>query len=449
MNRQLVALILGLLPVLAACGGSGDPGAAPSKVVLVGIESLSLEQVDAMLERGELENFRALYEGGSHAEVVSPDPLYSTVLWSTLLTGQGIAKHRMTAEYVEFGGGVVLAPSSMRTVPTIFQTVSMAQQLVASIGFPGTWPVEIVNGFDLTYGAVPSRLTEASEHSFRIEPGQRVAFPETLYARAMAHYTPVAQMDRADTAPFFTLNEPEFEMLYDLPLGSIYQHENPLRDFGITLQRDRAQVALTVDLLENFPLRLAGVHLELAESLQPVYWRAAWPDHYEINADARRRFRQTVPEAYRRLDAWLGELREAAGEDALICVVGDRGFGNSVDPMAEPGAAAAPVPLPVNRTLLLLCGPSIRAGEDLGRVDLVDVAPTLLTALDVAVDVEMDGAVLERAFTPEFLAAHRRRAPDTWTEDFRTMVRYPSQAREKAQAEAGQAAGSPEEEKPE
>lgn len=427
MSRRALCAFLALLPLLGACGGGADPAAPVARVLLIGIESLSLDQVEAMLERGELEHFGKLYERGAHAEIFSPDPLLAPVLWSTLLSGQPIIKHRMTADYVEFRGGVTLAPSSMRTVPTLFQIASMNQQLVASIGFPGTWPVEILNGFNLSYGAVPSRMTEASEQSYRMERGLGVAFPENLYARALDHYTPVAKMGRGDTAPFFTLNETEFSMLYDLPLGSIYRHDNPLRDWGLTLQRDRAQVGLAVDLLEEFPLRLAGVHLELPESLQPVYWRAEWPDLYEVPADARRRFRNTIDQAYRTLDSWLGELMAAAGDDALICVVGDRGFGNTANPAAEPGTAAGLVPLPLNRSVLLLYGPGIRPGADLGRADLLDVAPTLLTALDLPVGTEMDGAVLDRAFTPEFLAGHRRRAAESWTEKFRTNPRYPSQ----------------------
>ena len=435
MSACRTVLMLGLLaalPLIGACGGGSDPGAGPERVLLVGIESLSLDQVEAMLERDELPHFARLMEDGAHARVVSPDPLASPVLWSTLLTGQSAIGHRMTGEYVEFGGGVVLAPSSMRVVPTLLQVAGSAGELVASIGFPGTWPVELVNGFNLSYGALPSRMTRASEHSFRFEPGQRVAFPATLYARALEHYTPVEEMDRRTTSPFFTLNEAEFSMLYDEPLGSIFRHENPLRDWGLTRQRDLAHVELTAELLGEFPLQLAAVHLELPESLQPVYWRAAWPDHYEIPADSRRRFRQTIDQCYRQLDAWLGELLDAAGEDALVCVVGNRGFGNAADPMAAPGEATALVPQVTNRSLLLLHGPAIREGTDLGEVDLVDVAPTLLTALDVAVDARMDGAVLDRAFTPEFLAAHRRRSAEPWSEGFVTGVRYPSQAREQA-----------------
>lgn len=429
----LLGLALLTTPLAGGCGGPGSDRTGPAgQVLLVGIESLSAEQVEIMVGRGELPNFSRFFAEGSRARLVSPDPMQAPILWSTLLTGQNAIKHQMTAEYVQISGGIVTVPSSMRTVPTIFQIAGQSQQLVATIGFPGSWPVEIVNGFNLSYGALPSRRTAASEHSYARKPGDRAAFPESLYDRAVAHYTPVEDMDRRDTSPFFVLNEDEFSMLYDQPMGSVYRRENPLRDFGLTLQRDRAQVALTRELLGEFNLRLTGVHLELPESLQPVYWRAAWPDHYELSANTRRRFRETIDECYRRLDLWLGELIEAAGEDAVICVVGDRGFGNTLDPLAEPGTDARLVPLVLNETLLLLRGPGIRAGHDLGLVDLVDVAPTLLTAIDLAVGENMDGRVLESAFSPGFMAAHPRRPTEPYSTQFETDLRYPSQFRDQA-----------------
>lgn len=433
---MLLGLALFVLPLAAACSGGGSSGTAPDKVVLIGIESLSLLQIEDMVSRGELPNLARMMREGTRARLRCPDPLLSPMLWSTLLTGQDAVKHQMTAAYVRLDEGVTVAPSSMRTAPSLFQIVSSNRQMVASIGFPGTWPAEVLNGFNLSHGAIPSRLVEAAEHSFPREAGDRAAFPESLYDRALDHYTPVEDMDRADTSPFFVLREDEFSMLYDQPLGSIFRLDNPLRDFALSLQRDRAQVALSGELLAEFPLKILGIHLELTDGLQPVYWRAAWPDHYTIPEDARRRFRETIDECYRRLDEWIGALSDAAGDNAVICVVGNRGFGHGTDEMSAPGEAPELMPSVINETLLLLMGPGVRRGTDLGAVDLVDVTPTLLTVLDIAVGTGMDGAVLDAAFTDAFRAGHPRRSTEPYTDEFRSAPRYPSQLREAARQRA-------------
>jgi len=426
MKSLAKVLLPGLLTILAGCGGS-DPSAPVSRVVIVGIESFSREHALSMIGKGELPNLARLLREGAQARVISPDPLLSPMLWSTLLTGQDAQQHLMSTEYVGIDQGVLIAPSSMRVVPSIFQIASANKLLVASIGFPGTWPAEVLSGFNLSYGAIPSRLTEASEHTFARDPRDRASFPESLREDALALYTPVERMDRSETSPFFVLNESEFEMLYDRPLGSIYRRENPLADFAISLMRDRAQVALTARLLEEYPVRLAGVHLDLAEALQLPYWRAAYPDRYELPANSVRRYGKTIDACYRELDAALGKLIGAAGEDAVICVVGDRGFGNVVNPDPETGEDRM-LPAVSNESLLVLSGHGIGRGKDLGAVNLVDITPTLLTAMDLPVGQTMKGRVLEGAFTPEFLAAHPRRPTETYTEAFMiNRERYPSQ----------------------
>ena len=60
--------------------------------------------------------------------------------------------------------------------------------------------------------------------------------------------------------------------------------------------------------------------------------------------------------------------------------------------------------------ILVAAGPIVRQGEEIRNARLIDLAPTLLYALGVAVPEDMDGRVLEEAFRPEFLAAHSVKA---------------------------------------
>jgi hypothetical protein len=275
-------------------------------------------------------------------------------------------------------------------------------------------------------------MTEASEQTFPHEPGAQDAFPESLYGRAMSFYHPVSELSREDVSRFFVLNEEEFSMLYDRPLGSIYRKENPLKDFALTLQRDRAQTRIAADLMREFEPTLVGVHLELTESLQPAYWRAAYPDVYSVGADARRRFGSTIDAAYREIDERVGELLAAMPEGGLVCVVGNRGFGHPADPGLEPEEAASLPPTISNRTALILYGHGIQRDRGLPRANLTDVTPTLLVAMDVPVGQFMDGRALAEAFTPEFLAAHPLRPSTRYRLPMDPTARYP----EPAQAEA-------------
>jgi arylsulfatase A-like enzyme len=55
--------------------------------------------------------------------------------------------------------------------------------------------------------------------------------------------------------------------------------------------------------------------------------------------------------------------------------------------------------------ILIARGPSIQAGVQLGKVQIIDIAPTLLHLFGVSIPQDMDGKVLAELFCPQFIAA--------------------------------------------
>jgi predicted AlkP superfamily phosphohydrolase/phosphomutase len=54
--------------------------------------------------------------------------------------------------------------------------------------------------------------------------------------------------------------------------------------------------------------------------------------------------------------------------------------------------------------IFIIKGPGVRRGERLERVKLVDLAPTILYQLELPVGMDLEGRVIEEAFTPQYLA---------------------------------------------
>jgi hypothetical protein len=65
--------------------------------------------------------------------------------------------------------------------------------------------------------------------------------------------------------------------------------------------------------------------------------------------------------------------------------------------------------------IFAISGPGIVAGQDLGSVSLLDVAPTLAYLLDLPVADDLPGAVVTAAFAPDHLTAHPVRRVASWT----------------------------------
>lgn len=414
---------LGLTLGLGACANSEDAAAPVECVLVVAVESLGWERVDALLERGELPHLARLVQEGVRTEVLAPDPLTAPSLWATAFTGMDLKTHRVAGELAYLPDGTrTLVPSVMRESKHLLQIVGDAGHTVASVGLPGTWPAEMVNGFVLSPGAVPSRWTLTEEHTARRDPATQASFPPSLFAEVKPLLRDPGAIRREDAARFFTLNEREYAMLYDEPLGSIYRKTNPVRDFGITYQRDLSHVDVTLELMERYAPKLVTVHLELLDAVLPAYWPFAFPDRFETPADSRRRFGKTIDEAYRFVDAQIGRLVQALPPRSTVIVVGDRGFGTET---LDDGSGPRTVAIHQNRAAMVLWGQGIAREKELPRAGLADLTPTVLALLGIPVGVDMTGSVLTGALQPDFAAAHPRRSIESHDTDWDRTQRYP------------------------
>ncbi len=67
--------------------------------------------------------------------------------------------------------------------------------------------------------------------------------------------------------------------------------------------------------------------------------------------------------------------------------------------------------------VFVIKGPDIRAGEDLGRIEQTDVAPTLLHLCGLPVGKDMDGRVLEKALDEEFVRLNPPKYIETYEKE--------------------------------
>lgn len=425
--RPLFVLFAGLLAtglLVAGCGGSG-PVELPERVVVIAVESLSLDQVDRMLAADELPVLGRLIEQGSRAEIRAADPLDPMMLWASAFTGKAPNLHQMMGEFVPLPSGATSRPpSSMRQAKNFLQIASDAGETVVGVGLPGTWPVEVVDGAMVAPAFVPNRWTQAAEHDFDEWLPEMSVFPVGLTGDLAPLIRRRDELPREEIADFFRLRENEYQMVYDDPLGSIRRIENPLADIAITYQRDASFVDMFAMLSQRFRPAVAGIHLELLEPVQRAYWVFQRPDTYTTPADSRRRFRFTVKTAYERIDAQIGEILATLPEKSTVIVVGERGFGDGPDPNDVEGGNV--VPQNTNQSLMVLWGHGIERGVDLGVVSLEDVTPTLLRMSGVHLGSDMTGRVLTDAITDDFEAAHPRRTVPSHDEEWDQRARYPA-----------------------
>ena len=55
---------------------------------------------------------------------------------------------------------------------------------------------------------------------------------------------------------------------------------------------------------------------------------------------------------------------------------------------------------------MLACGPAIRGGTELEQAEIIDLAPTILHLLELAIPDDMDGSVLTEMLTADYQVSH-------------------------------------------
>ena len=418
---------LALLTILAAplaCQGPPPSTELPDQLLLLGVDALSAERLEAMFERDELPNLRRIVDQGAWVRARLSSPVEPVSLWTTVLTGRLPQDHRTLGHLsVLPNGSQAVTPSPARKTPHLWQLLSASGVMSAGVGFPATWPAETVNGFLVSNVYRPTRWTETTENTFERIEGLAETYPPLLYEE-IKPLIRLEPLPREDVARFFVLTEEEYAMIYDRPLGSVLAHENPLQDIALTMQSDLSNVDIAMYLQETYSPRVVAAYVEILHAAQSSFWPFTQPEVFGTPEDSNRRFRNTVDEAYRFVDAQVGRFLERMTERSVLIVASEHGFTTGAAP-AGSMHEGKPFPSADTPASFLFFGNAIRRGVRVDDAQLSDLTPTILALLGKNVANDLQGSVLRAAIEPEFLTANPVGAIASHFADWPPPDRYP------------------------
>ena len=235
-----------------------------------------------MLAAGVMPNLAALAGAGSLRRMTSVHPWVSSVAWTTLQTGVNPGKHGIY-------GFVDRDPATLKTYvplanriryPAVWDRLGHVNRRVAILNVPVTYPAGPVNGL-LVSGFLAPRLNEKSVYPSSLlgvlaDLGYRIDTDPTLARQSRDR----ALVDIADA----------LERRLGVFLHLIEREEWDLF-LGVVMETDR---------LHHF-------FYEAMETSHPIYA----PAFFEV---------------YRRIDGFIGQVRERLGERDVLMLVSDHGF---------------------------------------------------------------------------------------------------------------------------
>lgn len=384
-----------LLPLLAAAGltlagtlglasylrersqAPPDFAVVPSgvRVRLLGLDGLDPRLARQLVAKGELPQLARLMARSAQAPLAVEPERVPAIVWTTIATGRGPEAHGIQSAGVRrlagmrtpvsAGEGRVFAalgavtdllrltraqpPSALlRGVKTFWNVASEKGLRVGVVNWWATWPAEPLYGYVVSDRAV-FKLEQGGPSEREVAPAD--AFERLRMLLPASEASRAARLDRFHLAAALLLRSeapPDLEALY---LSGL--------DIVTMQQMDAAAVADLATLEE---------HLEAVRA------------HYRL------------------VDELLGRLLDDLQPRELLVLVADPG-------RLARTASASP------EGLLLIAGEGVVPGT-LARATERDVAPTVLHLAGLPVSQELDGHVLEQAFTAGFRTAHPvRRVP--------------------------------------
>jgi predicted AlkP superfamily phosphohydrolase/phosphomutase len=363
-------------------------------LLVVGIEGLEISIVNRLSSEGRVPNLTRLMAEGTTAEFASLDRLTAReIAWTSLVTGVSPENQGVGGKIVSRRGDLVDAPLTpqYRTVGTIWTALSESGSGVAVLSWPGTWPVEHVNG--VMVGPYEHYYLERAYHG---DPREAIS-PIERFEELDPLIAGIGTNKRMDLARFVNLDS---RLGLEALIGMSYE------TLDVAVAGDRSMVALSSHLAADPAIRSVFVGLGGLDEVTQRFWHYAHPDVIEwdrLNDATRRLLEQqvealgtTVDEYYEFVDGLLGELTALVRDDGLLVVVTDHGFeGLRVD---DQGQLKIGQHMYSDQGLWIMRGPGVARGKRIDGGSIVDFAPTVMEAAGIAIPDDIEGTARAEAF---------------------------------------------------
>lgn len=267
------------------------------KVLVIGLDGSTFRVLQPMIDAGQLPSLAKLMQRGAWGTLRTIVPAITPPAWTSFFTGRNPGKHGIygftTGQPGEYEGQRLVNSSDIRC-PTLWDELSAAGKQVGVMNVPMSYPVWPVNGFMVSCLYTPRSVGVATH-------------PPELTKELGDEYRTTERL-RIRVPP----NHPEFKAQATAFLDEIE---------GIIDLHTRTALRL----MRTKPWDLFALVYMSTDRAQHFFWRY-------FSDDARTKERDPeiaahIERMYRKLDAAVGQLVEAAGPQTTTVVVSDHGFG--------------------------------------------------------------------------------------------------------------------------
>jgi predicted AlkP superfamily phosphohydrolase/phosphomutase len=276
------------------------------KVLVIGLDAAEPSLIEEWQD--QLPNIGRIMREGVYARMRSSDPPQSVPAWNCLCTGKNPGKigvydffYRESSTY-----RIRVVNSTIVRTPNVWKILSTKGKRVVIIGVPTTFPPEEVNGIMVC--GLPLPVTEG-------KPVSNYTYPSELSN----------EIDKIVEGYEYAVsfNIPENFVVSDLSWAtSTLAHDK--KEGGLSRAEEK-QLLIAKHLLQSSDWDYFMVVFRELDRVGHFMWKYMDKSHPQFEDQPP--LREAIKRVYIRMDEIIGELLRLVGNDTIVLLVSDHGFG--------------------------------------------------------------------------------------------------------------------------
>jgi len=410
-GRQKLKAVIALAGACALILGAymawrqADPGGGP-RIVLVGMDALTWDVLDPLLDEGKLPNFQALIDRGAAAELKTMRSTYiSASIWNTILTGKHPKQHGIKGFFTTKGFPV---NSSHRKTKYLPQILGQQGVKTASVGFMATWPAEQINGYIVSDLASYGRFKDSSDRANQtvsdytyMKKLNKVTWPEDLVDQILPVMKAPGQIPRQTYQTVLTMDDDEWKK-FDAIDRLSRDNDKSLLKFSIVTDLNFHNAGM--EIIKRHNPEAYMVYFQGPDIIEHFFWQYMDPEGFpHVTPEAAKKYGKVIENYYALMDRLLGEIIDAAANAALIIVCSDHGM-QKVRFWGQDGLHSGEHRISKPPGVIIMAGPGVKATNNkriTGPV-VYDVTPTLLYLAGLPIAKDMHGKIFMGVVDKDF-----------------------------------------------
>jgi len=266
------------------------------RVLILGLDGATFDLMLPFIAQGHLPCLGGLLGSGSRSSLQSTIPPITPCAWSSFMTGKNPGKHGLF-DFIEptpGGHGFRFTNATSRNAETLWGHLSRQGRKVGVLNVPITYPPEKVNGYQI------SGLDTPDDRSPYIYP---TALRQELHHQAIDYRLDIRHVGN---------------------MRNDRRRDRFLREL-CEIETIRTQALRYLSRKERSDFRM--LVYSATDQVQHHFWQYFDSTHDKYDARGAERYRNAIRDVYIHLDGLIASVLEEEGDDTIVMLMSDHGFG--------------------------------------------------------------------------------------------------------------------------